>query len=174
MVYRSDGPVVRVSASQPVGRGFEPWPSHTKSFKNGTHCLLIWRLMYENDDQGKGTWTPIEPQSIGWLSRPKKWKFGRKWVGPYTVVSRREAANYKIKFQEGKELFVHDNNLVSAMSNLNGTVVCPTPESPKKSVVEQEATVGDGIRVERAQNLRPRNLRQLVNPPVRYGDIVKH
>jgi len=117
-------------------------------------------------DQGKATWTPIEPQSIVWLRRPKKWKFGRKWVGPYTVVSRREAANYKIKFQEGKELFVHDNNLVSAMSNLNGTVVCPTPESPEISIVQQEATDGDDISVERAQNVRPRNLRQVVNYPI--------
>ena len=36
-------------------------------------------------DQGKVDWTPIEPQSIVWLRRPKKWKFGR-WVGPYTVL----------------------------------------------------------------------------------------
>ena len=33
-----------VSALQPVGRGFEPRPSHNKDFKNGTHCLLVWRL----------------------------------------------------------------------------------------------------------------------------------
>ena len=33
-------PSGRASASQPVGRGFEPWSSHTKDFKNGTHCLL--------------------------------------------------------------------------------------------------------------------------------------
>ena len=33
----------RASALQPVGRGFEPRPSHTKDFKNGTHCLLVWR-----------------------------------------------------------------------------------------------------------------------------------
>ena len=80
--------------------------------------------------QGKGTWTPIEPQSIVWLRRPKKWKFGRKWLGSYTVVSRR-GVNYKIKSQEGKELVLHHNDLkVYAMPNLKGTVVCPTPESP--------------------------------------------
>ena len=125
-------------------------------------------------DQGKGTWTPIEPQSIVWLRRPKKWKFGRKWIGPYTVVSR-TGVNYNIKSQEGKELVVHHNNLkVSAMPNLKGTVVCPTPESPEAYVVQQEATGGDEIRVERAQNVRPRNLRQVVNPPIRYGDIVTH
>ena len=70
---------------------------------------------------------------------------------------------------------MHDNNLkVSAMPNLKGTVVFPTPESPEISVVEQGATGGDDIRVERAQNVRPRNLRQVVNPPIRYGDIVIH
>ena len=47
-------------------------------------------------DQGKGTWTPIEPQSIVWFWRPKKWKFGRKLVGPYTVASR-TGVNYKSK-----------------------------------------------------------------------------
>ena len=36
-------PSGRASALQPVCRGFEPRPSHTKDFKNGTHCLLLWR-----------------------------------------------------------------------------------------------------------------------------------
>ena len=33
----------RASALQPVSCGFEPLPSHTKDFKNSTHCLLVWR-----------------------------------------------------------------------------------------------------------------------------------
>ena len=60
------------------------------------------------------------------------------------------------------------------MPNLKVTVFCTTPESPEISVVEQEATGGDDIRVERAQNVRPRNLRKVVNPPIPYGDIVTH
>ena len=81
-------------------------------------------------DQGKGTWTPIEPQSIVWLRRPKNWKYGRKWVGPYTVVSR-TGVNYKINSQEGKELVVHHNTLkVSAMPNLKWTVL-PHPRKPR-------------------------------------------
>jgi len=60
------------------------------------------------------------------------------------------------------------------MYNLKGTVVCPTLESPEIFVVEQEATGGDNIRVERAQNVRPRNLHQVVSPPIPYGDIVAH
>ena len=42
-------PSGRTSASQSVGRRFKPWPSHTKDFKNSTHCLLVWRLTYENE-----------------------------------------------------------------------------------------------------------------------------
>ena len=38
-----NGPVVRASASESEGRGFEPRPSHTKDIKNGTHCFLVWR-----------------------------------------------------------------------------------------------------------------------------------
>ena len=46
-VNRCDGPVVRASASQSVGREFEPRPSHAKDFKNGTRCLFVWRWTYE-------------------------------------------------------------------------------------------------------------------------------
>ena len=46
--YRSDGPVVRASASQPEGRWFESRPSYTKDFKNGTHCLLVWHSTHES------------------------------------------------------------------------------------------------------------------------------
>ena len=60
------------------------------------------------------------------------------------------------------------------MPNLIGTVVCPNPESPEISVVQQETAGGDEIRVERAQNVRPRNLRQVVKPPIGCSDIVTH
>ena len=36
---RCDGSVGRASAPQSEGRWFEPRPSHTKDFKNGTRCL---------------------------------------------------------------------------------------------------------------------------------------
>ena len=52
------------SASQPVGRGFESRPSHTKDFKNGTHCLLVWRSTYEN---GVGK---FNSRSYQWTSPP--------------------------------------------------------------------------------------------------------
>ena len=99
---------------------------------------------------------------------------GESGLGRILLFSR-TGVNYNIKSQEGKELVVHHNNLkFSAMPNLKGTVVCPTPESPEISVVQQEATGGDAVRAERAQYVRPRNLRQVVNPPIRYGNIVIH
>ena len=56
--------MVRASASQPEGRGFEQWLRHTKGIKSGTHCLLLWCLMYEN---GVGQ---LHMQSYLWTSPP--------------------------------------------------------------------------------------------------------
>ena len=57
-----DGPVVTASASQLEGRGFEPRPSHTKDFKNGTRCLLFWRSINE---KGVGK---LNTRSYQWTS----------------------------------------------------------------------------------------------------------
>ena len=39
----SDSVMVRASASEAGGRGFDPGPGHTKDFKNGTSGYLAWR-----------------------------------------------------------------------------------------------------------------------------------
>ena len=57
-------PSGRASASQPVGRGSEPRPSHTQDFKNSTHCLLVWRSTHEN---GVGM---LNSRSYQWTSPP--------------------------------------------------------------------------------------------------------
>ena len=66
---RYDGPVVRASASQSEGRGFESRPSHTKDFKNGTRCLLFWRLINEKR-VGK-----LNMRSYQWTSPPPRCSF---------------------------------------------------------------------------------------------------
>ena len=38
---RLHGQVVRTSALQSEGLGFESWPGHTKDFKNGTYCRVL-------------------------------------------------------------------------------------------------------------------------------------
>ena len=55
--------MVRAFASQSEGRGFEPWPSHTKDFRNGTHCLLVWRSINEKGGVGK-----LNTRSYQWTS----------------------------------------------------------------------------------------------------------
>ena len=61
---RSDGPVIErlPHSSRPVGRGFEPRPSHTNDFKHGTHCLLVWR---STDENGVGK---LNSRSYHWTS----------------------------------------------------------------------------------------------------------
>ena len=39
-MYNNGGSMVRASASWTGGRGFDPRPSHTKDYNNGTFCLL--------------------------------------------------------------------------------------------------------------------------------------
>ena len=41
-----DSVMVRASASEAGGRGFEPWPRHTKDVKNGTSSYLAWRSAF--------------------------------------------------------------------------------------------------------------------------------
>ena len=53
--------MVRASASQLVGRGFEPRLSHAKDFTNGAHCLLVWRSTYENGVGKKSHGATIGP-----------------------------------------------------------------------------------------------------------------
>jgi len=60
------------------------------------------------------------------------------------------------------------------MPNLKDTVFCPTPKCPEISVLQQEASGRDEIRAKLAKNVRPRNLHQVVNPPIQHGNIVIH
>ena len=74
-------------------------------------------------------WKPFPLRQAVWLKRPKKWKFGPKWVGPYKVLERL-GVNYKIKRQNGKVSIVHHDNLkLSRIPCENGQIVPPTPES---------------------------------------------
>ena len=118
-------------------------------------------------DKNRGTWTPFQPGSSVWMRRPKKWKFGRKWVGPYVVLSR-SGVNYKLRSKMGKTLVSHHDQLKSCpVPASEGQPYCPVPEIPDVYVSEPQA-------VENARMIRPQNLRQVVNPPIRFGEYVTH
>ena len=44
------------------------------------------------------------------LKRPKGWKLGNKWVGPFRVV-KRFGVNYRIVSKGGKVMVVHHDQL---------------------------------------------------------------
>ena len=106
------------------------------------------------------------------MRRPKGWKYGAKWVGPYEIISR-SGVDYKIKSSKGKITVVHHDRLKRGYTALNsGKVVCPTRELGGDQAVYTVPT--NNVRpncenVPLMPRVRPRNLRQNVNPPDRYG-----
>lgn len=122
-----------------------------------------------------GSWKPFSSGQAVWLKRPKKWKFGPKWIGPYTILHRL-GVNYKLKSKEGKVSIVHHDNLkLSHIPCGNGRVVPQTSESGDFQVVDtllDQRNFGSDEMPRTNNNLprvRPARLRQNVQPPARYG-----
>ena len=120
------------------------------------------------------SWKPYLAGQAVWLKRPKQWKFGPTWVGPYQVLERL-GVNYRIKRQDGKISIVHHDNLkLSRIPSGNRQIVPPTSESGDLEVVEplfEAHNVGcEGTRgTNSVPRVRPARLRQNVQPPKRYG-----
>ena len=120
------------------------------------------------------SWKPYLAGQAVWLKRPKQWKFGPTWVGPYQVLERL-GVNYRIKRQDGKVSIVHHDNLkLSRIPSGNGQIVPPTPESGDLEVVEplfEAQNVGcEGTHgANSVPRVRPARVRQNVQPPKRYG-----
>ena len=55
------------------------------------------------NNKSKRDWEPFEPGQTVCLWRPKHWKFGRKWTGPYKILSR-NGVNYKLESTLGRTL----------------------------------------------------------------------
>ncbi len=117
-----------------------------------------------------------KPYTVGqavWLKRPKTWKFGPKWIGPYEIIQRM-GVNYKIRNRTGRISVVHHDHLKSSVIPLgDGQVVPPTPESGDIQVaqnVPERRNFDNGEVVRHMQpGVREARLRQNVRPPVRYG-----
>ena len=141
--------------------------------------LELARAQQSNNYNSKShkNWKPFEPGQFVWLWRPKKFKFGRKWIGPYEVCSRR-GVNYYLKSENGKFLTAHHNQLKTCPVPLKpGLPYCPSSETP--GIVYGDCLqVGEqgrrGDRQEQPLRARPPHLHQVINPPDRFGEIVAH
>ena len=117
-------------------------------------------------NQSTNTWRPFESGETVMLKRPKGWKLGNKWVGPYRIL-KRFGVDYRIIFTGGKVMVVHHDQLKrSYIPFEGGKPVCPSREVGEFQVVDVTPPhVGiDGI-----PRVRPARLRQHINPPLRYG-----
>ena len=107
------------------------------------------------------------------MYRPKTWKFGRKWVGPYEVLSR-QGVNYKIRSRGGKEMVVHHDHLKQCVVPANqGVPFCAVPESMDMTVADRPPAPRE-VAPDPQQYTRPPRLRQNIRQPLRFGDFVTH
>eukprot|EP00794_Sanderia_malayensis_P016602 gene16602-biopygen14025 len=133
------------------------------------------------DNKSKRNWQPFESGQTVWLWRPKHWKFGKRWTGPYRIQSR-DGVNYRLTSSMGKSLVAHHNLLKPCVLPLSpGIPVHPGPETPgitPSETVEAEIDPAAGNQRDigggAARPNRPPFLRQVVNPPIRFGNVVAH
>jgi hypothetical protein len=89
------------------------------------------------------------------LKRPKGWKPGNKWVGPFNIL-KRFGVNYRIVSKGGKVMVVHYYQLKHSHIPFQvGEPVCPSREVGEFQVVDVTPS--------------QLGLRQRINPPIRYG-----
>lgn len=135
------------------------------------HLHQAKRRQAAHYDKRTPEWKPLAVGQTVWLKRPKRWKFGGKWIGPYQIISR-AGVNYKIKAESGKEKVVHHNNLKPCtVPKGRGELVSPNRETGDIQVVENESFVPPSATTpeQPRQRVRPPNLRQNVRAPDRYA-----
>ena len=116
-------------------------------------------------------WAPLPVGQSVWLRRPKTWKFGRRWIGPYKIVSQL-GVNYRIQSDEGKEKIVHHSNVKACRVPWGqGQIIPPVREA--EEIIFSE-NLDPFITGERPAQPRPPRLRQNIGPPLRFGDFVTH
>ena len=67
------------------------------------------RQHWENKQSGR-SWRPFRSGQFVWLRRPKTWKLGKKWRGPFLVLVRM-GGNYRIQSPSGRTLVVNHDHL---------------------------------------------------------------
>ena len=124
--------------------------------------------------QGHPDWKPFAAGQTVWLSRPKKLKFGKKWIGPYKISSQ-NGVNYVLRSNTGKSLVAHHDHLRLCPTPLGqGSPVQPIAETPGIVFSEPEGVEGQEVHRVAEGTARPPRLRQIINPTLRFGDFITH
>ena len=120
-------------------------------------------------------WSPYSPGTSVWLRRPKSWKFGSRWVGPFEVISRK-GVTYRICSREGREMVAHlDNIKPCVLPAREGITHCPAPEDTAMHLVPGGPTPQGAINDQNHHPAsRPAHLGKNIQPPLRYGEFVTH
>ena len=120
--------------------------------------------------KSNNTRKPFEVGQDVWLWRPKHWKFGSRWVGPYKLVVM-EGVNYTSRSKEGKLWLLTTTNFdqlkVYPVPLDKGLPIHPVAEIPEISVQEQVCPLPEvPIQVgNEPPGPRPQRLRQIINAP---------
>ena len=121
---------------------------------------------------GNETWEPYEVGQTVWVKRPKKGKFGRKWIGPYKVANRM-GVTYRVQAKDGKSMVVHHDNMKKGYIPLDsGRIVSPGRETGDFEVVSgvpQHPIIPPPPHRLRGVHPQRYELRQNICPPVRLG-----
>jgi len=89
----------------------------------------------KSDSLQNDSWAPLAPGQSVWLRRPKNWKFGGRWIGPYQIISR-QGVNYKLRSKTGTYLVVHHNQVKTCTIPFNrGEPYCPVREAEEIEMV---------------------------------------
>ena len=122
--------------------------------------------------RGNETWEPYEVGQTVWVKRPKKGKFGRKWIGPYKVANRM-GVTYRVQEKDGKSMVVHHDNIKKGYIPLDsGRIVSPGRETGDFEVVSgvpQHPIIPPPPHRPRGVHPQRYELRQNIRPPVRLG-----
>lgn len=142
--------------------------------------LVQSRSTQQATGPSQAAWKPLVVGQSIWLRRPKTWKFGKRWVGPYQIQAR-NGVNYKIRSQEGKDLVVHHNNVKACSVPFDkGEASYPVKESAgieflPGGIEPDRGDMGEPVELPDLQPFhRPARLRQVVRPPLRFGEYVTH
>ena len=138
------------------------------------------RLKQKAIGPSSAKWQPLTVGHSVWVCRPKKWKFGRRWVGPYRIQGK-AGVNYVLRSKEGKDLVVHNNHVKACSIPFDeGETFCPVKESGEAEFLPGVVELDGGNMGAQEENedlnllRRPAHLRQDVRPPLRFGDFVTH